>query len=228
VLAVVGVGSVLLVGGGSTTRPKAAPASGVPDGPPSGAAASPPAASAVLDEQERRARADAALLTRADVPGVTEQRRSNPTDVFLPCRAPAIRPPEGSVLTGSTLSTTDFTTYVGQTVVGYPTARAAADALGTLRSGVARCEPYDYQYVNSPRVDRITHTDIDPAFPLGDAGVYLVEMDTPQNYAGTSTSYSYGYVQQGQFLVRLTTTTSSKADRAGLETLMRRSLDRLR
>jgi hypothetical protein len=132
------------------------------------------------------------------------------------------------VLVGTTLSVTDFTTYLGETIVGYPTAKGAADALASLKAGVSRCAPYDYQYVGSPRVDRITHTDVDTAFPLGEAGVYLVEVDTPSNYAGTPTSYSYGYVQQGQFLVRLTITNTAKADRAGLEVLMRRTLDRLR
>lgn len=228
VLAAGGTGAVLLFGRGST--PTAAPAvTGSPSAASSPDAAAPaPPSGAVLDEQQRRVRAEQSLLQRAEIPGATEQRATDPTDVFLPCQAPALVPPAGSVIAGQTLGNTDFTTYVGQTVAGFPSEQAAADALASVRSVADSCKPYDFRYVNSDRFDRITHTDFDQALALGDGGVYLAEVDTPGNYNGAPTTYSYGYVRQGQFLVRITLTNNSAADRPGLELLVRRTLDRLR
>lgn len=221
-----GVGAVLVAGNSSKGEPAAAPAPAASTMAPG---EQPPAPSApdVLDETQRRDRAQAALLRRADLPGTTEERATTPTDLFLPCRKPALVPPAGSVQVGLAVSTADFTTYVGQTIVGFPTARQAADALGQIRSAISDCGIYEYRYANSERVDRITHTEIEPNFALGDGGVYLVEVDTPANYAGAGTSYSYGYVQRGQFLVRLTLTNRTKPDRGGVELLTRKMLDRL-
>jgi hypothetical protein len=227
VLLAVGVAAVLVVGNSSTDEPgAAAPAPAASEAAPGNLPPS-PSDPEVLDEAQRRERAQAALLHRADLPGTTEERPSSPTDLFLPCRTPPLVPPAGSVLVGQAVSNADFTSYVGQTVVGFPTARQAADALTQIRTTVAECGAYDYRYANSERVDRITHTDVDPNLAIGDGGVYLVEVDTPSNYPGTPTTYSYGYVQRGQFLVRLTLTNASKADRPGLELLARKTLDRL-
>jgi hypothetical protein len=228
VLAAGGTGAVLLFG--RNAKPTTAPSA---TGSPSASTSPDPAATAmpsdvVLDEPQRRQRAEQALLQRGEIPGATEQKPANPTDVFLPCQAPALVPPADSVIVGQTLGNTDFTIYVGQTVAGFPSKQAAADALASIRSVATSCKPYDFRYVNSDRFDRITHTDVDPALALGDGGVYLAEVDTPGNYNGAPTTYSYGYVQQGQFLVRLTLTNNSAADRPGLELLMRRTLDRLR
>jgi hypothetical protein len=228
VLAAGGIGAVLLFGRDST--PTAAPAvTGSPSAASLPGAAAPAAPSSpVLDEQQRRLRAEQSLLQRGEIPGATEQRPANPTDVFLPCQAPALVPPTGTVIVGQTLGNTDFTTYVGQTVAGFPSEQAATDALASIRSVTASCKPYDFRYVNSDRFDRITHTDVDPALALGDGGVYLAEVVTPGNYNAAPITYSYGYVQQGQFLVRITLTNNSAADRPGLEVLVRRTLDRLR
>lgn len=227
VLAAAAVGLVLFLGNRSDeTSTSAVPSPDAAVASPNGIAASPQPPQA-LDEAQRRDRAEAALLTRTDLAGTTEQRPANPTDVFLPCRVPPLTPSAGTVLVGRTVSNSDFTVYAGQTIAGYPTARAAADALAQVRTAVQGCAPYDYRYANSPRVDRITHTDVDAALAVGDGGVYLVEVDTPANYAGSPTSYSYGYVQRGQFLVRLTLTNASKADRPLLEQLLSRSLSQL-
>ncbi len=227
VLLALGVGAVLLAGRSSNDKPgTAAPAPAARDAVP-GNAPPEPADPQVLDEAQRRDRAQAALLHIVDLPGTTEERPSTPTDVFLPCHRPPLVPPTGSVLVGQAVSNADFTGYVGQTIVGFPTARQAADALAQVRQVVSDCGAYEYHYANSERVDRITHTDIDQNLALGDGGVYLVEVDTPANYAGTPTAYSYGYIQRGQFLVRLTLTNNSKADRPGLELLAQKTLDRL-
>jgi hypothetical protein len=226
-LVALGVVALLFVGNRSPARPSSTtPSPAVSDAAPDGRSPSPTTAS-VPDEFRRRERAQGALLHRSDLPGATEERPSTPTDVFLPCRSPALVPPAGSVLAGQAVSNSDFTLYVGQTVAGFPTTRQAAEALAQIRSAVSRCAPYDYRYANSARIDRITHTDVDPALPLGDGGVYLAEVDTPSNYAGTPTTYSYGYVQRGQFLIRLTLTNNSLPDRPGLELLMRKTIAKL-
>ena len=223
----IGVGAVVLIGDRSSSRPSSTvPSPALTAAAPGGL---PPSAGApaVLDEAQRRERVQGALLHRSDLPGTTEERAASPTDVFLPCRAPALTPPEGSVLAGQAVSNSDFTVYVGQTVVGFPTARQAAEALTGIRSAISRCAPYDYRYANSDRADHITHLDVGQPLQLGDGGVYLAEVDTPANYTGPATTYSYGYVQRGQFLVRLTLTHDSQADRPGLELLMSKTLAEL-
>jgi hypothetical protein len=226
-LVAVGTGAVLLFSHRSSPTPRSsAPTPSVGDAVAGGLSPS-PATPAVLDESQRRDRAEAALLHRTDLPGTTEERPASPTDVFLPCRAPGLTPPPGSVLVGQTVSNSDFTVYVGETIAGFPSARQAADALAQARSTISHCAPYDYRYANSPRTDHITFTDVAQPIALGDGGVYLAEVDTPANYVGTPTTYSYGYVQHGQFLVRLTLTNNSQADRPGLELLVRKTLVKL-
>ncbi|HSP36962.1 MAG TPA: hypothetical protein VLR26_04335 [Frankiaceae bacterium] len=224
VLVAVVIGAILVVANRSPSRPASAARTPAPGQASPGGLASSPAAPQALDESQRRARAERALVRRADVPGTTEERSATPSDIFLPCRAAPLTPPAGTVLVGQTVSNSDFTVYVGQTVAGYASTRAATEALGQIRDAISRCAPYDYRYANSPRIDGITHTDIGARLDIADGGVYLTEVDTPSNYSGSTTSYSYGYVQRGQFLVRLTLTNASRADRPGLEALMRRLL----
>jgi hypothetical protein len=226
-LVVVGVAAVLIVGSNAGHPPTSHAPSADPGQASPGGLASSPSASPELDEGQRRNRAEAALISSSDIPVATEQRAATPTDVFLPCRATALAPTEGTVLVGRTVSNSDFTVYIGQTIAGYPSARAASEALDRVRDAVAKCAPYDYRYANSPRIDRITHSDVGSPIDIGDGGLYLAEIDTPSNYAGSPTAYSYGYVRRGQFLIRLTTTNSSQADRPGLERLLKRMVDEL-
>lgn len=226
VLVSAGVVVVLVVGSRSGAKTSStAPTPPVAATP--GALPRSPSLPQVMDESQRRERGQRALVSRSDVPQSTEEQPGNPTDVFLPCRAPALTPPPGTVLLGRTVSNSDFTVYVGQTIAGYPTVRDATDALDRVRTALQQCAPYDYKYANSPRVDRITYTDVGTPLDVADGGIYLTEIDTPSNYAGTTTTYSYGYVRRGQFLVRLTLTNQSQADRPGLERLMHAVTDKL-
>lgn len=227
VLVALGVGAVLLVGRNSGPSPRSAVASPPAVAPaplPSSSVAAPPVA---LDEQQRRTRGEAALLHRPDLAGTTEERAAKPTDVFLPCRAPALGGVPGTVLLGQRVSNSDFSVYAGQTIAAYPTARDAGEALVAVRRAISRCDPYDFDYANSSRVDHITYGQYDPALAVGEGGAYLEELDTPANYSGTPTGYSYGYVQRGQFLIRLTLSVDSKVNRPELERLMRLCVDRL-
>jgi hypothetical protein len=221
------VAAVLVVGNNAGSKPTSAAPSADPGQASPGGLVSSPTAPPELDESQRRDRAEAALISSSDIPVATEQRPATPTDVFLPCRAPALAPTPGTVLVGRTVSNSDFTVYIGQTIAGYPTAGAATEALDRVRDAVAKCAPYDYRYANSPRIDRITHTDVGSPLDIGDGGLYLAEIDTPSNYSGSPTTYSYGYVRRGQFLIRLTTTNASQADRPALERLLRRMVDEL-
>jgi hypothetical protein len=96
-----------------------------------------------------------------------------------------------------------------------------------IRRAVEKCAPYDYAYANSSRIDHITFRGIDTHVTLDDGGVYLEELDTPANYQGSSTGYGYGYIQRGQFLIRLTVTVASKADANQMNRLLRLSSSRL-
>jgi hypothetical protein len=180
-----------------------------------------------LSADELTRKANAALLQTRDLPGSDTAKPVTPDDVILPCNRPNLSVRQGSVLRATSLEANDSSVFTSEAVIGLPTMQDTTDTFNRIRGVFEGCQPYDFHYDNSTNVDRVTYTDVDYAFGVGDDSVYIKEVDTPKNYSGDVTTYSYAYMRYKQFLVRITYRGREGADKDAVRELMNQVTDRL-
>jgi hypothetical protein len=155
----------------------------------------------------------AAALQPADVPGAKLDSSDEPPGLLMPCGIDIQDFPDGGRKTGYDFQD-DNSNYTNQRVSVSPDVARATSFFAQLKSRLAGCKNYS----DSGRP--VTISANDPAFPVGDQGVYV-------NESKGSIALSWGYMRKGT-VVMLISTINDVDQRSSIQQQLTRLADRVK